>query len=162
MKKLFLVVIVFFSFLFSSFTKNSNNNCRRDTLTEENVYYALIVSGIKYPVVVLCQIILETGHLTSDKCRYLNNLTGMTVPKYRKTTCISATGGYARYSSWYESILDYKYYQDNILSENKIHNDLEYINCLRGYAKSKNYKKKLISMEKNYAKKLSLIDSNIL
>ena len=64
--------------------------------------------GIKYPEIVWAQAILETGHFRSKIFRYNNNMFGMRLARLRKRTAIGKRFGYAIYSSWQESIIDYK------------------------------------------------------
>lgn len=120
------------------------------TLTENNIYYMLLLNNVKYPEVVLSQIMIETGYLTSKLCKVNNNLLGMMVPSKRETTATNEKG-FAKYLNWIDCILDYKLYQDYILSRNKIDTKNQYITFLhRNYAKSPSYKKRLIELSKQY------------
>ena len=110
----------------------------------------LLLNNVKYPEVVLSQIMIETGYLTSKLCKVNNNLLGMMVPSKRETTAIN-NKGFAKYTNWIDCILDYKLYQDYILSRNKIDTKKEYIAFLhKNYAKSPNYKKRLTELSKDY------------
>ena len=156
MKKLLLILSVSLSlFLTSSYiTVNNNNNnemAKMDSvLTESNVYSTLLMLNIKYPEVVMSQIMLESNNLRSRLCLVNNNLLGMTVPSKRKTTAMNKKG-YAKYKNWMESIVDYKLYQDAILATHKLDSKKKYIAFLnKNYAKSKDYKKTITAMAKNY------------
>lgn len=119
-------------------------------LTEMNIYNMLIINGIKYPEVVLSQIMIETGYLSSKLVRTHNNLLGMTVPSKRETTAINKNG-FARYITWIDCIVDYKFYQDYVLSRHDIKTRAQYIAFLhKNYAKSPTYKKRLTQLSKEY------------
>ena len=119
-------------------------------LNEVNVYNALIYYHIKYPDVVMSQIMLESSNLTSRLCIKNNNLLGMTVPTKRQTTAINKKG-YAKYKFWLESIVDYKFYQDAILSKHNLDTKKKYIAFLhKNYAKNNKYKNTLTYMSKEY------------
>ena len=152
MKKILLIISIFVSlFMVSGTTIVNKAESRIDSaLTEQNVYISILANNIKYPEVVMSQIMIESGHLTSDLCINNNNLLGMTVPSRRKTTAINEDG-YAEYKNWMESIVDYKLYQDFILLHNKLDTKKKYISFLqRTYAKSKNYKSNLLTMSRIY------------
>lgn len=119
-------------------------------LTERNIYHALLMNNVKFPEVVMSQIMIESGNLKSKLCKKNNNLLGMTVASKRETTALNEEG-YAKYKSWFDCILDYKLYQDYILSKNEINNKKQYIAYLhKNYANSPDYKKKLTFLSKQY------------
>jgi len=157
MKKSTLFILLLVSvFITSGFFMAFNNVDTKEVshidsiLNEYNVYNMILKSGIKYPEVVMSQIMIESGNLTSNLCLKNNNLIGMTVPSKRETTAINKKG-YAKYTSWIECIADYKMYQDYILSNHNLNTKLKYISFLhKNYAKSKFYKYKLITMSKVY------------
>lgn len=108
------------------------------------------MNDIKYPEVVLSQIMIETGNLTSKLCKINNNLLGMTVPSKRETTALN-NKGFAKYENWFSSILDYKLYQDFVFSHKNITNKKQYIAYLhKNYAKSPTYKNKLTNLSNKY------------
>jgi flagellum-specific peptidoglycan hydrolase FlgJ len=139
--------------------KNSTSNAETtkietmridSTLSENNIYIMLLMNRIKYPEVVISQIMIETGYLTSKLCKANNNLLGMMVPSKRETTATN-NKGFAKYTNWMDCISDYKLYQDYILSRNKIDNKKQYIAFLhRNYAKSPLYKKRLTELSNKY------------
>ena len=153
MKKiiLFISIIICLFAINSHNTHNNNNLIINDTLlTEHNVYTYLILNDIKFPDVVISQIMLESAHLKSKLCKRNNNLLGMTVPSKRETTAINDEG-YAKYKSWMDCIIDYKLYQNYILSRHHITTKKQYIAFLqRSYAESKDYKHNLINISRNY------------
>ena len=67
---------------------------------------------IREPEILLLQIRLETGGLTSRLCLECNNLTGMKKAVRRKTTAIGREKSMAVYETWQKSIEDYKLWQD--------------------------------------------------
>jgi len=96
--------------------------------------------GIKYPEIVWAQAILETGHFRSKIFRYNNNMFGMRLARLRKRTAIGKRFGYAIYSSWQESIIDYKYFQNRFIG--KIRNKKDYFKYLnKYYSSSRSYSK---------------------
>ena len=159
MKKIIICLSAFLCLLMCNVkncASNAGENAKVETmrvdsaLTENNIYFMLLLNNVKYPEVVLSQIMIETGYLTSKLCKVNNNLLGMMVPSKRETTAINSKG-FAKYPNWIDCILDYKLYQDYILSRNKIGTKKEYIAFLhRNYAKSPNYKKRLTELSKDY------------
>ena len=152
MKKLLLIIYVFVCLFLVSGTNVSNKSEIKidSTLNEQNVYLFILANNIKYPEIVMSQIMIESAHLKSDLCIDNNNLLGMTVAHKRKTTALNEDG-YAEYSHWMESIVDYKLYQDYIMQHNNIDTKKKYISFLqKNYAKSKNYRSHLLTMSRNY------------
>lgn len=100
------------------------------TLTLKNVYQQLLNDSIKYPDIVLKQIIVETGWLKSKYCIQYNNLTGF-----------RGKNGYKKYNNWKDCIKDYKRWQDKHYKGGDYYNFLlkigysekgiEYINYLK-------------------------------
>jgi len=116
-------------------------------LTLENVALALREIGIHHPDTVFFQTIKESGWLNktfykSKLATKYNNLFGMRKPAQRYTTCLTNTyRGYATYSHWIYSVIDYLYWQQsNIIRENESYK--QYL-VRRGYARNtKGYVKK--------------------
>lgn len=101
---------------------------------------------IKYPRIVLSQIRLETNCYKSDLCLKQHNLFGMTYPEFRKSTAIGVKNKkYCIYRNWYDSLIDYKLYQDKFIY--KIHTKEQYYNHLKKYASDRMYIKKLKKYE---------------
>jgi uncharacterized FlgJ-related protein len=154
---LFLCVVLCNTYTNSIAVENTKqaNTLVDSTLNEQNIYLALLLNNIKYPEVVLSQIMIETGYLNSRLCKINNNLLGMMVPSKRETTAINQRG-FAKYLNWFDCILDYKLYQDYIFSRNNIQTKKQYIAFLhRNYAKSPSYKKRLTELSKDYEGKNS-------
>lgn len=156
MKKILLLTSLFLCLLmyndhYIKASESTNTNVKVDsTLTEQNIFMVLLRNNIKYPEVVLSQIMIETGYLKSRLCRKNNNLLGMTVPSKRETTALNESG-YAKYANWFECIADYKLYQDFVFSKHTFTSKNQYIAYLqKNYAKSPNYKSRLIQLSKEY------------
>jgi uncharacterized FlgJ-related protein len=159
LKKLFICFCVFLCILLINTEQKANSAKSNEentvlsidsNLTEENIYISLMLNNIRFPQVVLSQIMIETGYLTSKLCKINNNLLGMMVPSKRETFAIN-NHGYAKYSDWFQCIADYKLYQDYIFARNNIQTKAQYIAFLhRNYAKSPDYKKKLIKLSNKY------------
>ena len=119
--------------------------------TTENVAKAIMVLEIQYPEYVFRQTIKESGW-TNDKVYYSsslakkgNNVFGMRKPNKRQTYALKITYlGYAQYSHWIYSIIDYKLWQQcNRIKPNET---FEHYIIRRSYAKNtKGYVKKLMT-----------------
>ncbi len=118
----------------------------RRELNWENIDYWMDEFGVKHKAIVMRQVYLETGNLTSVICRENNNLFGMKLPRVRKTTATGASRGHAQYNDYVMSILDYAIWQENMYNGQK-----DYYAFLRsvGYAECKTYIQKLKYIEKN-------------
>ena len=65
----------------------------------------------------------------------------MTYPEFRRSTAIGIKNKYCIYNNWYDSLRDYKLYQDKFI--HKIHSKNQYYKHLSKYASDKMYIKKL-------------------
>jgi len=82
-------------------------------LSKENLKLAIALNEIIAPEIVFCQSRLETGNFQSQLCSEHNNLFGMRLARRRPTTALGATeNNYATYSSWYDSVMDMKLFQE--------------------------------------------------
>ena len=97
------IVTLFLFLLFSlPFWSKSNDTLITPELTIENVKIAIIDAGIKYPEIVLRQVILETGWLKCTKCSLSrNNIFGFW---YKKK--------YIQFDNWKDCVAYYKRWQD--------------------------------------------------
>lgn len=86
---------------------------RTEPMTPKNIYNYLIRNHIPCAEIVLRQILQETGHLRSWLCVKQNNLFGMLMPEHRKTMATAGWKGYARFTNWKQSVLDYKLWQEH-------------------------------------------------
>ena len=68
-------------------------------LTRENLLAALEKYEVKFPLIVLAQAILETGHFTSNLCMEANNLFGLRHP---------SDGSYYTFDNWEQSVIAYR------------------------------------------------------
>jgi uncharacterized FlgJ-related protein len=94
--------------------------------------------GIKYIDIMVAQSRIETGWYTSKIFIHNNNLFGMKLPERRGTTAIGSNRGHAQYTSWQQSVADYKLWQSKVLIKNKSRRKyLRYIG--RNYAENDNY-----------------------
>lgn len=94
---------------------------------------------VKYPQIVLKQVCLETGYLTSDILKANKNLFGMRYAPGRKTTATGEQFGCAIYASIGKSIEDYKIWQDLYYKGGDYYSYLQRI----GYATDREYISKL-------------------
>jgi uncharacterized FlgJ-related protein len=94
--------------------------------------------GIAYPDIVMAQAKIETGHFTSKVFKENNNLFGMKLPRQRSTTAIGEQYNHAEYTSWRQSVIDYKLWQDEVLT--KVKSRRAYLRYLHeNYAENKQY-----------------------
>lgn len=81
-------------------------------LNQENLAKIIVLLDIQYPLIVYKLIIHESGNLKSKLTIKGNNLTGMRLPKKRKTLALNKKlYGYAVYPTWVHSVEDYKLWQ---------------------------------------------------
>jgi hypothetical protein len=111
------------------------------TLTLENVKNEIERLGMVCPEVVLAQVKLESGHLTSKLLKRSNNMFGMRFPNRRPTTAIgiyipaldsvvkiskreelkkyAGYSSYAVYNTWQDAVMDYKLWQEHAFRVNE-------------------------------------------
>ena len=82
-----------------------------DSITICMVEQLLKDNNMEHWEIVLAQIILESGRLTSNLSKSNNNLIGMKHPRQRPTTSLEERNGYAYYSDWRSCIFDYMIWQ---------------------------------------------------
>ena len=99
--------------------------------------------NVKHPDVVYKQAILETGWFKSRSFLEHKNAFGMKRPRVRKTTAIGKALGHAKYDHWFQSVIDYKYYQEYYDSLGFEMNDYYSFLEKAHYSSSKNYIKNL-------------------
>jgi uncharacterized FlgJ-related protein len=101
--------------------------------------------GIEYPDIVMAQAKIETAHFTSKIFRENHNLFGMKLPRQRSTTAIGEQYNHAEYTSWRQSVIDYKIWQDRVLI--KVKSKRAYLKYLsKYYATDKQYVKLIKQM----------------
>ena len=94
--------------------------------------------GIVYPDIVMAQAKIETGHFTSKVFKENHNLFGMRLPRQRSTTATGEQHNHATYTSWRQSVIDYKIWQDRVLT--KVKSRRAYLKYLdKNYAENKQY-----------------------
>lgn len=77
----------------------------------DSVYTEIFTLRLDHPEIVFSQALLESNKCKSKLFLENNNLFGMKISGSRPTTAKGVRNGYAYYSSWRESILDYALYQ---------------------------------------------------
>lgn len=102
-----------------------------------NVEYWIDTLDIAHKDIVMRQVILETGNLSSAICRENYNLFGMKEPKIRETTALGTKRGHAFYLNYIDSIKDYKLWQ----KARRVGEEDDYYHFLSsvGYAEANNY-----------------------
>jgi uncharacterized FlgJ-related protein len=106
--------------------------------SQSNMIATMIEIGIVYPDIVMAQAKIETAHFTSKIFRENHNLFGMKLPKQRSTTAIGEQHNHAEYTSWRQSVIDYKIWQDRVLT--KVKSRRAYLKYLsKYYATDKQY-----------------------
>lgn len=78
-----------------------------DTLTVDNLILTVWALPFRHKNIVVAQAILETGWFKSQNCINNNNLFGMRRSYSRISTSDETIGGYAHYSNWKMSVVDY-------------------------------------------------------
>ena len=91
---------------------------------------------IAHPDIVMAQAIIESGNFKSNIFKENNNLFGMKMPEYRKTTAIGINRGHAVYRNWRESVIDYALWQGK---RARYQTTSQYLRRLRSYAADPNY-----------------------
>jgi hypothetical protein len=106
--------------------------------SEDKLIDKLKELNVKFPYIVFAQAKLETGNFTSKVFRENNNCFGMREAKQRITTSQGTENNHAYYHTWYESVLDYSFYQCRYLSN--IQTEEQYFQYLsQSYAENPNY-----------------------
>lgn len=75
-------------------------------------YKAVYFQEIEYAGIVIRQAMLETGNFTSDIFLTANNCFGMRLAKTRPSSAIGEYNYHAIYWHWYDSVRDYRLWQD--------------------------------------------------
>jgi flagellum-specific peptidoglycan hydrolase FlgJ len=104
--------------------------------SKENMIKLIIDLNIAHPDIVIAQAIIESGNFKSNIFKENNNLFGMKMPEYRKTTAIGINRGHAVYSSWRESVIDYALWQGK---RARYSTKNQYLRRLKSYAADPNY-----------------------
>jgi uncharacterized FlgJ-related protein len=126
--------------LLTSLEVGSASFTRRAELpfSPSNMLSTMTEMGIVYPDIVMAQARIETAHFTSKIFKENHNLFGMKLPKQRSTTAIGEQYNHAEYTSWRQSVIDYKLWQDRVLTKVKSKRAyLKYLN--KYYATDKQY-----------------------
>lgn len=125
---------------------SSTFNRRADLpFSPSNMIATMNEVGIAYPDIVMAQAKIETAHFTSKIFRENNNLFGMKLPRQRSTTAIGEQHNHAEYTSWRQSVIDYKLWQDKVLK--KVKSRRAYLKYLhKNYAENKQYVKLIKKM----------------
>lgn len=108
-------------------------------ITYDEIKAILKEYDIKHADIVLAQIRLETGNLSSTISRKNKNLFGMKYPRKRETTAIGEYLGHAKYKTYADCIADYAIWQKT----NYIEGDYFTFLIEVGYAKDIDYISKL-------------------
>lgn len=158
-----LVLIIILSFNLKTKSQQEVSHTVVDTLwydplegafVSEKTQYNLIYEEIlrlrlEHPKIVLAQAILESAHFESKLYQENHNLFGMTVAGSRPTTALNKSG-YALYSNWYDSLIDYSFWQIKYAS--KLSEEEYYQLLSEIYASDKNYVLKIKQIKENLNK----------
>jgi uncharacterized FlgJ-related protein len=108
-------------------------NDSTEELTKESLRLYLKECNVKFPEIVLKQALLESNSFKSNVFKQNNNLFGMRISTSRPTTHKGDNLGFAYYTSWKESVLDYALWQasytKSINSEKQYYDFLDEIYC---------------------------------
>ena len=108
--------------------------------SKENMMRLMYSLKIAHPDIVMAQAIIESGNFKSNIFKENNNLFGMKMPEYRKTTAIGINRGHAVYRNWRESVIDYALWQGKRARYSTVN---QYLRRLRSYATDPNYINKI-------------------
>ena len=108
--------------------------------SKENMMRLMYSLKIAHPDIVMAQAIIESGNFKSNIFKENNNLFGMKMPEYRKTTAIGINRGHAVYRNWRESVIDYALWQGKRARYSTTN---QYLRRLRSYATDPNYINKI-------------------
>lgn len=112
-----------------------------DTLNLENLEKLMINSNMEHPEIVMAQIRLESGNLTSNLTKQNNNFLGMKHPGQRPTTSIGEKNGFANYATWEDCVYDYLIWQSRYAKKLSVDEYYEYLSSV--YASDSSYIVKL-------------------
>jgi hypothetical protein len=116
------------------------NNHQFNLFSKENLARLIYNLKIAHPDIVMAQAIIESGNFKSNIFKENNNLFGMKMPEYRKTTAIGTNRGHAVYRNWRESVIDYALWQGKRARYSTTN---QYLRRLRSYAADPNYISKI-------------------
>lgn len=138
------LLVLIFLFLLTAATREEKITIVEKASTIER----LSSFGMKFPRIFLCQVFLETKHLTSKIYLDNNNLVGMKLPRMRPTTAVGVNRGHAVYITAADSIQDYILWQQEFSrSISKCNNDMEYLAFISTfYAEDPDYQKKILKI----------------
>lgn len=129
-----------------------------DPYSETKVYEYLLQLKIKYPLVAMAQMKLESANATSNIFKQNNNVFGMKEPGLRPTTALGTKNNHAYYAHWRQSVLDYAIWQAYVMNAENIQSKeawLAYIN--RFYSEIPGeYMKRILAIESKLAYHKSL------
>lgn len=100
-----------------------------DTLSINNLKLLVDSIPFKHGDIIVAQAILETGWFKSKNCIKNNNLFGMRKSYIRPSTSDTTIDGYAHYSNWKLSVIDY-YILQKYISPKTINSRYNYFRYL--------------------------------
>lgn len=113
-------------------------------------YEYMNLIGIKFPEVVYCQALLETGWFTHIRCTKYNNYIGMKKARYRERCQDGEWLNHAIYNHWTRSLDDYKLWQDYWIQLGfQLGNYYSFLNDVK-YAEAKKYTNILRKIESRH------------
>jgi len=142
-----MIIIENYALLLTTKFNNNNINYEKikilelfnnDVLKLELLYFEILNNNIEYPDIVFAQAVLESGYMKSKIFYENNNLFGMREAHQRITTAKGTENNHAYYHTWYESVLDYSFYQCKYLS-NITTEELYFDYLSQSYAENPNY-----------------------
>ena len=107
MKKLLLGLILVTTLISCNGQDLNTNLSSEDSMNVKNVQYAVYSLPFKHRDIIVAQAILESGWFKSNNCVKNNNLFGMRRAYTRMSTSDTTINGYAHYSNWRMSVIDY-------------------------------------------------------
>lgn len=146
-----MIVILFIGIFVNTYSRNTKlkKNIKKEVIAyNKDLNYKDSISNmiydlrIKYPHIVLAQILLESNNFKSEVFKENNNPFGFRMPGSRVTTAKGIRNGYAYYDSLRDAVLDYAFYQTAFYRQ--VSSEEEYYLTLnKSYSKDENYISKI-------------------
>lgn len=121
---------------------------QRKVFTKEEFKNILIQLNVKHPDIVYAQALQECG-FSSRRFKTTNSLFSLRKARNRPSTAIGYDDqGYAVYSDWVDSVIDYALFQAANMNDLKTRD--EYLQGLRSYAEDSSYVDRIVKLLPNF------------
>ena len=143
-RRILMIALVAIIFLYTGFATDVKVNTilervpivtttKAEECNTENVKAYIKKLHLRFPNIVLQQVLLESGHYQSPLYKNGNNLVGMRPSFTRPTISETNENNFAKYDTWKESLVDYALWQASfarsIKTEQEYYDYLDKIYC---------------------------------